>query len=380
MPFKVLHIDSESSWRGGENQIRLLLQSVQTHAWEWHLVAPPGSEAIQRMAPLAKTLAVPMRGARILTAAFRVARYVRAQGIQLIDCQSGRAHNLGLFVKKLCPEVKLVVHRRVDYAPAPGFWHRRKYVHPSIDRFICISAAIQRILADFGVPANRLVTVRSAVDGGPFQGIDRAAARLQLAKEWAIDPAEAVIGNVAYITEQKDHATLIRALGLLKDKGLHFFAFIAGDGELRPAAEALAAELGLGPAHLRFLGIRKDVGQLLAASDIFALSSRDEGLGTSLLDAVHCGCALVATAVGGIPEIIIDGQTGLLAPAHDFTALARQLERVLRTPELLEKLRRAAAIHVAREFSLESMVNGNLAVYEELIGTASSEAGNAGRP
>jgi glycosyltransferase involved in cell wall biosynthesis len=367
MPFKVLHIDSESTWRGGENQVRLLLQAVQNDDWQWHLVAPPGSEALARMSHLARTLAVPMRGARILTAAFAVARYVRRHGIQLIDCQSGRAHNLGLFVKKLCPEVKLVIHRRVDYPPAPGSWHRRKYMHPSIDRFVCISSAIQKILADFGVPPARLTTVRSAVDPGPFAQIDRSEARRILTNEWRISPEEIIIGNLAYITEQKDHATLIRALGILHKRGLRFFAYIAGDGALRPAAEALAAELGLGPDRLRFLGVRKDVAQLLGATDIFALSSQDEGLGTSLLDAVHSGCTLVATAVGGIPEIILHERTGLLAPARDHETFANNLERLLRDPTLLKRLQEEATAHVAREFSLESMVNGNLRVYEELI-------------
>jgi len=367
MPFKVLHIDSESTWRGGENQIRLLLQSVQNENWQWHLAAPPGSEALARMSQLAQTVAVPMRGARILTAAFTVARYVRQHGIQLIDCQSGRAHNLGLFVKKLCPDLKLVVHRRVDYPPAPGYWHRRKYMHPSIDRFICISSAIQHILADFGVPASRLSTARSAVDAGPFAKIDRHAARHQLTAEWQIAPEQMIIGNLAYITEQKDHATLIRALAVLRDRGLPFFAYIAGDGALRPAAEALATELGLGPDRLRFLGVRQDVALLLGATDIFALSSQDEGLGTSLLDAVHSGCTLVATAVGGIPEIVIHETTGLLAPAKDFQKFAENLERLLRDRTLLEKLRQAATHHVAREFSLEAMVNGNLRVYEDLL-------------
>jgi glycosyltransferase involved in cell wall biosynthesis len=313
-----------------------------------------------------------MRGARIITAAFAVARYVRQHGIQLLDCQSGRAHNLGLFVKKLCPEVKLVVHRRVDYPPAPGFWHRRKYVHPSIDRFVCISGAIQKILADFGVSPAKLATVRSAVDPGPFAAIDRDEARRLLTNEWQISPDLTIIGNLAYITEQKDHATLIRALGILHQRGLPFFAYIAGDGALRPAAEALAKELGLGPDRLRFLGVRTDVAQLLAAADIFALSSQDEGLGTSLLDAVHSGCTLVATAVGGIPEIVVHERTGLLAPAKDHETFAQNLERLLRDKALRDSLRQGATAHVAREFSLNSMVSGNLKVYEDLIRAAKS--------
>jgi glycosyltransferase involved in cell wall biosynthesis len=267
--------------------------------------------------------------------------------------------------------VKLVIHRRVDYPPAPGYWHRRKYLHPSIDRFICISSAIQKILADYGVPPERLSTVRSAVDPGPFAQIDRQESRRALSQEWGLAPERIIIGNLAYITEQKDHATLIRALGILHARGLPFFAFIAGDGALRPASESLAAELGLGPDRLRFLGVRKDVAQLLGATDIFALSSQDEGLGTSLLDAVHSGCTLLATAVGGIPEIILHERTGLLAPAKDHEAFARNLERLLQDPALREKLREGARTHVAREFSLESMVSGNLRVYEQLIRGAS---------
>ncbi len=372
MPIKVLHIDSESTWRGGENQIRLLLQSVQNSDWQWHLAAPPGSEAIIRMAQLAQPLAVPMRGARILTAAWTLARYVKQQGIQLIDCQSGRAHNLGLFVKQLCPDVKLVVHRRVDYPPAEGYWHGRKYLSPAIDRYICISAAIEQVLKDFGVPKQRLCTVRSAVDASPFVGVNRQMARQNLVTECMVDPNLPIIGNLAYITEQKDHATLIRALGLLATQGVPFFAFIAGDGELRPAAESLAASLGLGPERLRFLGIRKDVPQLLAASDIFALSSQDEGLGTSLLDAVHSDCALVATAVGGIPEILIHEKTGLSSPAHDYQSFASNLRKLLTDPTLAQSLRESAQRHVQQHFSLQSMVDGNLRVYRELLCAANA--------
>ncbi len=369
MPLKVLHIDSESTWRGGENQVRLLLQEAQNDNWQWHLAAPPGSEGLLRMAHLAQTLALPMAGARILSAAWILARYVRQHGIQLIDCQSGRAHNLGLFVKKLCPELKLVVHRRVDYPPAPGYWHRRKYQSPLIDRFICISSAIEKVLAEAGVDPKRLSVVRSAVDNSPFAAIDRKACRKKLGTEWGIAADCPVIGNLAYITEQKDHATLIQALGILRDRGLMFLAFIAGDGALRSAAEQLASALQLGPDRLRFLGVRQDVAQLLGATDIFALSSQDEGLGTSLLDAVHSGCALVATAVGGIPEIVLHDKTGLLSPARDPLAFANNLERLLRNPFAMQELTNNARDHVEREFSLQAMVEGNLRIYRGLVNT-----------
>lgn len=265
------------------------------------------------------------------------------------------------------PEVKLVVHRRVDYQPGGSWFNRRKYLSPRIDRYIAISGAISRILEDYGVPASRIAVVRSAVDDGPFLALDRLACRQKIANELGFDSALPVIGNVAYITEQKGHATLIRALARVKRQGRRFFSFIAGDGHLRQDCEALAKDLGLTPDDLRFLGVRDDVPDLLAASDIFALSSNDEGLGTSLLDAVHAGAALLASEVGGIPEIILPGQTGLLAPVRNDQVFAEQLLLLLDNPPLRARLTNTAREHAARFFSLRSMVEGNLTVYRSLL-------------
>lgn len=366
---KVLHIDTEMSWRGGENQIRLLLEHAQDKGVEWHLAAPVGSQAILRMERFAKTCAVPMKGLAQLSAARSLADYCRREKIDLIDCQTSRAHQLGLLIKYLVPGVKLVVHRRVDFAPGASIFNRFKYINQKIDRYVAISQAIGDILIDYGVPREKIAVVRSAVDSSPFQGHDRNAARAKLEKELGLDlPASTpIIGNVAYLTEQKGHETLVRALGKLEERNIPFFAFIAGDGELRAKNEALAKELKI-EAKLRFLGIRQDVPELLAASDIFAMSSNDEGLGTSLLDAAHSGACLVATSVGGIPEIILHRQTGLLSPARDGSAFANNLAEVILDPNLRQTLAKAAREHVERLFSLSSMVEGNLKIYRQLTG------------
>ncbi|RYZ62733.1 MAG: glycosyltransferase family 1 protein [Proteobacteria bacterium] len=263
--------------------------------------------------------------------------------------------------------MKLVVHRRVDYPPGGSWLNRFKYINQRIDRYIAISQAIGDILIDYGVPKESISIVRSAVDPSPFEGLDRAKAREKLLAELGVTlPASTpIIGNLAYITEQKGHETLVRALGILKAQGLPFFAFIAGDGELRQMNETLASTLNL-EANLKFLGIRKDVPELLAATDIFALSSNDEGLGTSLLDATHSGCCLVATSVGGIPEIITHKQTGLLSAAKDHKAFAINLTQALQSQALRETLANNAKAHVRKRFSLEQMVEGNLEIYRQL--------------
>lgn len=367
----VLHIDSESTWRGGENQMRLLLEHAPQTEWQWHLAAPPESEAIKRLGlltqPKIQLVPLPMRGLKILPAAQQLARYVRAHGIELVDCQSSRAHNLGLLLKQLCPALKLVVHRRVDYPPGGSWFNRKKYLSPKIDRYVCISRAIASVLESYGVPRARLSVVPSAVDPGPFRQHRRPEARQAFARQWKIPVERPVIGNVAYLTEQKNHETLIAALGILKRKGHSFFAYIAGGGEREALLKELARREGLLDQELHFLGVRKDIPELLAATDIFALSSQDEGLGTSLLDAAHSGCTLVATAVGGIPELVLDGKTGLLAPAREPGAFAQQLERALGDASLRARLVHAAEAHALEHFSLESMVAGNLAVYRELL-------------
>ncbi len=367
MSLSVLHLDTESTWRGGENQLRLLVEHAPAKDWKWFLAAPPESEVLRRLSSSTCTLPTPMRGLSLLSAARKLALVIRREGIQLIDCQSSRAHNLGLLIKLLVPECKLVVHRRVDYPPGQGWIHRKKYTSPLVDAYVCISAAIAKVLVDYGIEQNRLHVVRSAVDAAPFKGLDRITWQAHWRKEWELAEETPIIGNVAYLTDQKDHATLIAALGLLKQRGLRFFCFIAGDGPHAIALAEQARTLGLSPKELRFLGVRKDIPHLLAGADIFALSSRDEGLGTSLLDATHSGCALVATAAGGIPEIVEEGQTGLLAPIEQPEAFAAQLARVLTDQDLRAKLVRGAQARALEQFSLEAMVSGNLTLYRNLI-------------
>ncbi len=365
---RVLHLVSEMTWRGGENQLRLLLEHTQPGICQWFVAAPPGSAGSERLASFATLYELPLRSWQGLSALPSLLTIIDREGIQLVDCQSSRAHNIGLAMKYLRPELKLVVHRRVDYPPGSSWFNRRKYLSSRVDRYICISAAIAALLRAYGIEEKKLRLVPSAVDARPFQSVDRLAARQKFYADMGLPSEVPVIGNVAYLTEQKDHATLLRALAILRQRKLDFFCFIAGAGALEAELKTLAQNLDLGPRHIRFLGVRTDIPELLAAASIFALSSRDEGLGTSLLDAVHSGCTLVATAVGGIPEIVIPEQTGLLAPAGDAETFAAQLERLLGDTALRQSLGAAASQHVNTHFSLSNMVEGNLAVYRELLG------------
>ncbi len=367
-PLKILHLDTEKTWRGGENQMLLLLREAPRYARaEFYLATPIGSIAAERIQPplVKETIVLPMNGLQLWRSARVLADFVRREGIEVLDAQTSRAHNLALMIKRHVPQVKVVVHRRVDYAPNSGWWSRRKYFARAVDQYVAISGAIRDVLVQYGIEKRNITVVRSAVAEADT-GISRAAAREALANElnW---PKDAVwIASVAYLTDQKGHDVLLRGLRRLKESGVKFVCFIAGDGPLRDSLEQLQRQLGL-TLNVKFLGIRKDVPQLLAAADILAMPSNYEGLGTTILDAVHAGCSIVATEVGGIPEIVRHKESGWLSPVGDWDILAENLREASLRPDLREQYHAAAIEHVRREFSLEKMVKGNLAVYESIL-------------
>ena len=364
----VLFIDTERTWRGGENQMMLLIEGLQKRGITCFLAAQKNSEAYRRLQGKLPTLALRLKGVGGVMGAVQLTRFCREQQIDLIDTQSAGAHNIGLFIKRALPAIKLVVHRRVDYLPRNNAIHRFKYLTPMVDKYVAISSAIGEVLADFGVARERISVVHSAVISPECDIKSKKDYKKELCDELDLDPSRPLISCVAYFTEQKDHRTLLAALGVVKRAGVPFHCVLAGDGPLRTNLEKQARSLQIDD-DLIFLGIREDTRRLLLASDIFALSSEFEGLGTSILDALHAGCCVVATAVGGIPEMVIHEQTGLLSPRADYETFGTQLMRAMANPSWAETLAKQGLLHISTRFNVDTMVNGNLAVYRSLLKT-----------
>jgi glycosyltransferase involved in cell wall biosynthesis len=171
-----------------------------------------------------------------------------------------------------------------------------------------------------------------------------------------------VVGTVGNFTAKKDHATLIRALTRMAgDVRLVLVGLGPAEADLR----ALVAREGLGE-RVTFAGSRDDVAALLPAFDVFALSSRYEGLPIALLEAMAAGRACVATNVGGVPEVITDGEDGVLVAPGDPDALARALTTVLDDPARRADLGRRAAAR-AGDFRLDAAVARIEAVYDRVL-------------
>jgi glycosyltransferase involved in cell wall biosynthesis len=206
----------------------------------------------------------------------------------------------------------------------------------------------------------------------------RAAARADL----GVAPDARLVGTVGNFTAKKDQATLLRAVAEVPARGLggagDTMLVLIGLGPLEADLKALAAQLGVGDRVL-FPGSRDDVYRLLPALDVFALSSRFEGLPIALLEAMATGVAPVATRVGGIPEVITDGQDGLLVDPGDTSALAAALARVLGDDDLRARVGAAAMVR-AGDFDLVHAVRRAEDAYRAAVAGPGLHLGAGPRP
>jgi glycosyltransferase involved in cell wall biosynthesis len=359
----VLHIDTERTWRGGQQQAAWLLEGMIARGWPTAVVCPPRSILEERgRARSWPVHAVAMHSELDIAAGRRIARIARAGNLAILHAHSSHALALGLWARFFDRRLGLVASRRVDFPIRKHFLSHLKYSTGVLDRIICISEAIRAQLVADGVPASKLVVIPSGVDTRRFAGARPAP---HFRRSLGIPASHLVIGTVAALADHKDYPTLLRAARLVLDKEPDISFVAVGDGPLHKEATDLARELGLGKRFL-FLGFREDVGCLLKVFDIFVLASKTEGLGTSVLDAQALGLPVAACRAGGIPEIVTDRETGLLVPPGDPPALAAALLELARDPELREALG-ARAKKAVQEHDISRTVEAHLELYRSLF-------------
>jgi glycosyltransferase involved in cell wall biosynthesis len=238
----------------------------------------------------------------------------------------------------------------------------RRVLHRMVDAVICNSTAIRQELMAEGVAASKIRQISNGIDLHEFSGgeVDRDQARERL----GISPSALVLSVVASLQTYKGHADLLRALQLVRDRLPAGWVLLAPgrdvDGNLH-RMQRLSEELGLATCA-RFLGERDDIAAILRAADIHVSASHTEGFPNNILEAMCTGLPVIATAVGGVPEMVVDGVTGLLVPPGDPEAMARALDQLAADPA-----RRAAMGTQGRKralsFSIERSVNAFAEIY-----------------
>jgi len=278
----------------------------------------------------------------------------------LVHCHTGRANWVGAIGARFA-QVPALSTRRMDRRVSRGLRTRWLY-RRLLRRVAAISPAVERRLLDARVAPERIRVIWSAVDP---EALRPSAPREELRARLGAAPETACLLVAANLVRRKGVDVLLDAFAALATRA-HCALWIAGDGPERAALEAAATRLGVAE-QVSFLGRRGDVPDLLEACDVFVLPSRQEGLGVAALEAMARARPVLASAVGGLAEIVIPEQTGLLVPPGDAAALASALERLVRDPALARRLGAAGAKRVAEHFLAEQMVAGYETLYREIL-------------
>lgn len=232
---------------------------------------------------------------------------------------------------------------------------------------VAVSAAVRdTMIGDIGIPPDRVRLIYNGIDTKRFA--PDAARRQSMRQALGAGPDTVVIGIVARLAAVKDHATLIHAFARLRRACTRPVQLVlVGEGPERTALEQGVAAHGLG-ADVRLAGEQHDTHDWLRAFDVYALSSTSEGMNLTLLEAMSTGLPVVATDVGGNPEIVRDGETGLLTPARDAQAMAETLSRLVASDTLRARMGAAGRRRVEECFSQESMLQAYIELYRPAAG------------
>jgi len=358
----ILHINTAKTWRGGEQQLFYLAVGLRNKKISQIVVGQPGSELEKKC----KDEGLPFEPVKILAeldifAAKKIGKIVEKHNVRLIHTHTAKAHTIGLLVKRNFPELKLVVSRRVDFHVSHNWFSKKKYLSPANDLFVCVSKKIKEVLLMDGLPNEKVVTIHSGIDLARFKKKKNSSA---LVKEFHIDKDTVVIGNIAALVDHKDQRTLLKAIAKIQTEKKYKF-FIVGDGELKQDLAKLAKNLNI-EDKVVFTGFRTEVLEFLNLFDIFTLTSKEEGLGTSVLDAMASGLPVIATLGGGIGEMLVSEKGALVAEVGDSDALAIHYKSLIEDKEKRIRFGQFNKEYV-KKFSIEETIRKTIQVYYSML-------------
>ncbi|NQV54116.1 MAG: glycosyltransferase family 4 protein [Flavobacteriales bacterium] len=361
---KVLHITSPKTWRGGEQQLIYLAEELKVLGIEQVIMCPFNSPVhkyclkhhFPHVTYYKGFSANPM-------VAFRVTHVCKRSNIDLVHVHDSHAHNFAVLSSVLTNnDIPIVVSRRVDFAIQGTSMSLFKYNHPNIKKIVCVSHAIRDIMAMSVEDDSKLTVVHSGVDLSRFENVEVG---VSLREEFNIPEDHALVGNVAALAPHKDYPSFIRTAKRMIESGAKVRFIAIGEGPSRKEIEEEIEATGM-EAHIHLTGFRNNVPELLRELDVFLITSSTEGLGTSILDAIASGTPVVATAAGGIVEIIEHEKNGLLCKVGSEAELASAVERMIHD-EAFRKHCTEEGLKTVQRFSKEETARKTLALYREVM-------------
>jgi glycosyltransferase involved in cell wall biosynthesis len=356
---RVLFVDLEREWRGGQSQAFLTLRGLREKRHQVELLTARNSPLAQRVAPLRiPTHQVPRLGLRAW-AAIELRRLIATGAFDLVHLNE--PHGItAAWMAGAGNRLPLLFSRRIGFPLQKNWISRRRF--RAVNRFVPNCKEVAQSLLDAGIADERMFIVYEGVElPSPLTAEMRESAR----KHWGIEEKQFLFGCTSVFVPEKGQRHLIEALAEVREQYPRARLLLAGDGRCRAELEALRTKLQQDAAVI-FAGFVENVDEVYAALDAFLFPSEFEGTGTALQTAMAWGLPCVSTARGGLQEVVDNERTALVAQPNGKEFAAAML-RLIGDSGLREKLGRAARHEIETRLSAEHMVENTIRVYEDVL-------------
>jgi L-malate glycosyltransferase len=345
--FSILFIDTERVWRGGQNQLLTLIKGLHERGHKIHLAGEPHTLLETRARELDIAIhPIKVRSELGFLSLLHLIFILRKIRPQILAFNTPKAIFIGTLASWLVPVKARIIFRRVSFPLRKSCFTRFKYTW-KIDCIVAISESIRSQLQIGGLPASMIRII--------YEGIDLSLYPKDPARLHRSPNELTAIGTVAHLSHEKGLNFLIEAASLIPNAKEKLRFVIVGNGDCLPELKALAQAKGLRDIF-QFVGFHTNISQYMNAFDIFALPSLSEGLSSSILEAMAASLPIVATKAGGIPELVQNGDNGLLVEPADPAALARAIQYLVDNPEISRNMGLRGRARMEEQFTLERKI------------------------
>jgi glycosyltransferase involved in cell wall biosynthesis len=366
--------------------VSYLSAGLRERGYETMLVAGSVGQGEQSMAYVAEELGVPVvtiphlhreiSPVRDLLATIRLARIIRAERPVILHTHTAKAGAVGRVAALLAgrrrpPIIVHTFHGHVLRGYFGRFWTGffrllERLLARITDVLVAVSPEVRDELVSFGVaPASKFRVIRLGIELDQRLSPD-GAARAETRRVMGIRGERVVVGWIGRMTAVKRTDVVLRAFRRLRQEGVDAVLCMVGDGPDRRSVEDLAGELGIMRDCL-FPGYREDVGPFFAAFDVFVLPSGNEGTPVTAIEALASGCPVVATRVGGVPDVVTDGEDGFLVEPGDVDALAARLAQLASDPGLRATMGGAGRERMRGRYAVDRLIDDIDRLYRDLL-------------
>lgn len=362
---KILHLSSEKTWRGGEQQIAYLVDE-QIASGEDVMVLCRRNSVFEKYC---LDNDIPFESLGFvnnfdLSTAYGLRKLQKKLHFDIIHIHSSRSHSIAIIASNLGMKANLILSRRVDFESSGNPLSNYKYNHSQIKKVVCVSEKVREIIGTTIKDKNKLCVVYDGIDPQRFKGNQNNHI---LHNDYELSDETKIIANISALADHKDYITFVDTVSVFVRKyDIPAKFFIIGEGECRKEIEEHII-LTKTSDNIIMTGFRDDIRDIFKEIDVFLMTSKEEGLGSTVLDAFANRIPVVATAGGGIPEVVIHEKTGLLAPIKSPEILADYIYQMLSNEDIKRSVVENAERSLYQNFTKKVMACKTMEWYKSIL-------------